>query len=208
MAEIVNNKEMIPFEHYAELYRTKSPEEITARTQTPFDKEKSAFLFTLMGSTYEIGYPDFTVRYVSGVGDYLTGYLAAQILALRFLTGANVIPPSGDFKSYRDMPWGEVYFRNFNGRCINRLAFTFNGRGDTVAQKMHILGGKPYNKGDIGWEFEFIPGLTVKFAIWNADDEFPPSAQILFSDNFPYAFSAEDMAFVGDIFIKIISEIK
>ena len=30
MAEIVNNKEMIPFEHYAELYRTKSPEEITA----------------------------------------------------------------------------------------------------------------------------------------------------------------------------------
>ena len=70
---------------------------------------------------------------------------------------------------------------------------------------MEALQGKPYEKGDIGWEFEFMPGLSIRISIWNADEEFPPSAQILFSDNFHYAFTAEDMACIGDIFIKILS---
>ena len=40
--------------------------------------------------------------------------------------------------------------------------------------------------------------------LWAGDDEFPPSSQILFSDNFPNAFQAEDMAVVGDITITMI----
>ncbi|MBR4755026.1 MAG: DUF3786 domain-containing protein, partial [Lachnospiraceae bacterium] len=43
--------------------------------------------------------------------------------------------------------------------------------------------------------------LYLYFILWAADDEFPPSSQILFSDNFEYAFKAEDMAVVGDISI-------
>ena len=31
------------------------------------------------------------------------------------------------------------------------------------------------------------------------DEEFPPSAQILFSDNFPLAYAAEDAAYIGDV---------
>ena len=49
-----------------------------------------------------------------------------------------------------------------------------------------------------------MPGLSIRFAVWNADDEFPPSSQILFSDNFQYAFSAEDLAYAGDIFIMVV----
>jgi hypothetical protein len=37
--------------------------------------------------------------------------------------------------------------------------------------------------------------------LWEGDDEFPPSAQILFSDNFPVSFQAEDMAVMGDVII-------
>ena len=42
-------------------------------------------------------------------------------------------------------------------------------------------------------------GLTIRFLLWLGDDEFPPNAQILFSDNFRSAFTAEDMANIGDI---------
>jgi len=37
--------------------------------------------------------------------------------------------------------------------------------------------------------------------LWEGDDEFPPSSQILFSDNFPVSFAAEDMAVMGDVII-------
>ena len=54
---------------------------------------------------------------------------------------------------------------------------------------------------DVGYDLTLINGLTMRFLLWLGDDEFPPNAQILFSDNFRYAFTAEDMANIGDIVI-------
>ena len=34
----------------------------------------------------------------------------------------------------------------------------------------------------------------MSFLLWAGDEDFPPSAQILFDDNFPAAFTAEDLA--------------
>ena len=48
--------------------------------------------------------------------------------------------------------------------------------------------------------------MDVYFILWGADDEFDPTCQMLFSDNFPRAFSAEDVAHVGDISISRIKE--
>jgi len=47
----------------------------------------------------------------------------------------------------------------------------------------------------------------MQFLLWLGDDEFPPNAQILFSDNFRYAFTAEDMANIGDIVISRMKSI-
>ena len=207
MAEMENNKERIPLAHYTALYQAGDCAEIAKRTGLPYLPERGAFLVTLMRSRYEITFPGFAIRFLDGPGDFLSAYPQAQILLLRFMTAGRLAPMTGGYLSYRDMPWGEVYFANFNGRCIRRLAHTFCGKGEAVARKMAVLGGRPYDKGDIGWEFDFMPGLSIRFAIWDPDEEFPPSAQILFSDNFPAAFSAEDMAFVGDIFIRIMSEV-
>ena len=53
-----------------------------------------------------------------------------------------------------------------------------------------------------GYQVELMPGLTVQFLLWLGDEEFPPSGQILFSDNFRFAFTAEDMANIGDIILN------
>ena len=205
MAEIPNNKEGRPLEYYAAKFREADPLEISARTAVPYDESRGVFSLTLMNSVYEITHPGFSVRFLRGEGDRLSNYPVGQILVLRFLTGGHFVRSNGSFLSYRDMPWGDVYIGNFTNRCIRRLAFTFSGKGEAVARRMQALGGVPYEKGDIGWEFPFMPGLSIRISIWNADEEFPPSAQILFSDNFQYAFDADDMAYSGDIFIKILS---
>ena len=67
---------------------------------------------------------------------------------------------------------------------------------------MERLGARKLPHGDAGYEFEFLNGLYLQFLLWEGDEEFPPSAQILFSDNFPVAFvMGEDMAVVGDVSI-------
>ena len=44
----------------------------------------------------------------------------------------------------------------------------------------------------------------MRIFIWEGDEEFPPSAQILYSDNFAEGFTAEDRAVAADILIAAI----
>ena len=44
----------------------------------------------------------------------------------------------------------------------------------------------------------------MKILIWQGDEEFPPNAQILYSDNFAEGFAAEDRVVAGDILITTI----
>ena len=53
-----------------------------------------------------------------------------------------------------------------------------------------------------------MDNLFVKFILWAGDDEFPPSSQILFSDNFAASFAAEDLAVVGDISINMMKALE
>ena len=55
--------------------------------------------------------------------------------------------------------------------------------------------------GDIAYEVEIFPEYKIQMILWEGDEEFPPSSQILFSDNFPVSFQAEDMAVMGDVII-------
>ena len=50
-----------------------------------------------------------------------------------------------------------------------------------------------------------IPSTVVRFTLWEGDEEFAPTSQILFSDNFPDAFAAEDRVVVCEY---ILGEMK
>ena len=103
--------------------------------------------------------------------------------------------------TYREFPWGNVYLQQFDGRCIKRFAFSYGFKPDLLRKVMEEMGGVKVAQSDVGYDLTLINGLTMRFLLWLGDDEFPPNAQILFSDNFRYAFTAEDMANIGDIVI-------
>ena len=47
----------------------------------------------------------------------------------------------------------------------------------------------------------------MTFILWAGDDD-SSSAQILFDNNIPFAFSAEDVAVIGDVSIDYISKLR
>ena len=55
-----------------------------------------------------------------------------------------------------------------------------------------------------GFEFDFIGGYKMQILVWEGDEEFPPNAQILYSENFAEGFAAEDRVVAGDILISTI----
>ena len=152
---------------------------------------------------YHITYPDFQVSHEEDDRGFypLEEMIYAKILTIRFLLNGMKSCGSGNFKTYREMPWGEVYLRQFDGRCIKRLAFTYGNRIGDFKKIMEHIHAKPVKYGDIAYEVAIYPGYQIRMILWEGDEEFPPSSQILFSDNFPVSFAAEDMAVMGDVII-------
>ena len=197
-----NNKERLPFEHYKALYEKMDPQEAAERCRVPYDPETHEFTIRLMNRDYKVTHPDYKITAMNPEGyNALTEYNASEILILRYLLEGVNKDPGPEKKAYADMPWGEVYLQQFTGRCIMRLAYGFGYKLDKFAEVMEKMGAEKVEMGDVAYKLEFLNNLYLYFILWAADDEFPPSSQILFSDNFEYAFKAEDMAVVGDISI-------
>lgn len=198
-----DSKERMPWEHYLELYRKADPEEIAVRLAIPYDREKKSFTLNLLGTVYHITYPDFQISHEpDGMGFYpLEDMIYAKILTLRFMLNGAASRGTGNYRTYREMPWGEVYLRQFDGRCIKRLAFTYGNRLSDFKKIMEHIKAVPVKNGDAAYEVSIYPGYQIRMILWEGDDEFPPSSQFLFSDNFPVSFAAEDMAVMGDVII-------
>lgn len=193
--EVVNNKEGKPLEYYLEKFREKEISAMAARCGLPWDGEQGTLTMELLGEKYTVSHPDFTI-----VGPApLTN--AERILLLRYLVDGRYAMPTGQYLTYREFPWGEVYLQQFTGRCIKRFAFSYGARPELLCRIMEHLPARRLERSDCGWEVELMPGLGVQLLLWLGDDEFPPNAQILFSDNFRYAFTAEDLANAGDILL-------
>ncbi len=201
-----NNKERLPYLHYMALFAQKNPTEIAERCALRYNEQTSSFEIGMMGQRYAVNWPNLGCTQLSGGYDIL-GDIKAKILLLRYLVDGSSAEASGKYMSYRDMPWGEVYYAQFQGRCLNRFAFSYAKRLDALAAAMGKLHAAPVEGCDTGYQIEFMDGLFLRFLFWQADEDFPPSAQILFSDNFALAFSAEDMAVVGDISIGALGRI-
>ena len=206
-----DNKERIPFEHYLSEYQKLDPKEAAKRCGVEYDEERQQFHIRLMGYRYRVDFPELAVHKEDEDEEgafLLLDMVPAKIIVLRFLLSAQVVKSSGKYLTYREVPWGEVYFRQFEGRCLMRLKFGFGFKLDKFAEGMEKLPGvKKLSLGDVSYEFEFINGLHVRFILWAGDEEFPPSSQILFEDNFPYAYQAEDLAVVGDISITTLKKL-
>ena len=198
-----DSKEQRPYEYYLKTYQEIDPKEISERTGFFYDEEKKVFTVVFMGSTYEISFPDYEISHKEDEkGVYpLEEAMNAKIFMVRYLSEKAKTPSSGKFLTYREVPWGEVYFRQFQGRCLMRLAFSYGNKLEAFKKVMTAMGAKPLEQGDCAFELEFMEGFFIRLILWEGDDEFPPSSQILFSDNFPISFQAEDMAVMGDVII-------
>jgi len=195
--------------HYLPRYSELDPEEASRRTGLIFDSGKGRFTFDLLGQIIFAAWPEFELIPADHAGCPKTLYnFQTQILFIRYLLEGTYIPPTGGFKAYHELPWGELYNANFRGRCIKRFAYGFGYKPDSFKHAAAALGGKEHDQKDMAYDFTFIGGITCRLILWTPDDEFPPSAQFLFSDNTQFAFNAEDLAVVGDIIITALKECK
>ena len=193
--QIENHKEEVPFSFYEEKFKALDPAEVTQRL--PFvGFNGSAFTMELLGTAYTITWPAYSIDPVPA--------LPVQTFLLRRLLEGTAKESQGTWKTFREMPWGEMYHKPYSGRVLSRAAYGFGFKLAAFAAACEKLGAKKLSHGDAGYEFEFFGPFKMQLLLWEGDDEFPPNAQVLYTDNFADCFAAEDRVVAGDILISHI----
>ena len=197
--QVENHKEEVPFAHYEELFRTLDPQEAAERTGAKWDGEE--FYVNLLDREFAVSHPSYALRAPDG-GKLPP--LPTQTFLLRYLLESKTVAWAGQWKTFREMPWGEMYIKPYTGRVLTRAAFTFGTRMEAFRAACEKMGALPLSHGDAGFEFNMIGDYRMQILVWEGDEEFPPNAQILYSDNFSEGFAAEDRVVAGDILISTI----
>ena len=197
--QIENHKEEVPFAHYEERFRAMEPVEAAERTGVKWDGKE--FYVNLMGREFAISHPEYAIRALDGGA---LPPLPTQTFLLRYLLESRAVAWKGEWKTFREMPWGEMYIQPYTGRVLTRAAYSFGFKTAQMRAACERMGATPVPHGDVGFEFTLIGGYRIRILVWEGDEEFPPNAQVLYSDNFAEGFAAEDRVVAGDILITAI----
>ena len=198
--QIENHKEEVPFAHYEEKFRALEPASVMNRLKA-VKWDGKEFTVTLLGRVFAISHPDYTIR---ALDDGKLPPLPVQTFLLRYLLESKDVSWGGQWKTFREMPWGEMYIKPYTGRVLTRAAFTFGTRVAAFRAAAEKMGAEAVKHGDAGYLFRLISDYQMQILVWQGDDEFPPNAQVLYSDNFADGFAAEDRVVAGDILISSI----
>lgn len=198
--EIENHKEEVPFAHYEALFRALNPQAVCTRLpDVAWDGE--CFTLRLLGRDFAIAHPAYAIRALDGGA---VPPLPTQTFLLRYLLEGKNIKWNGQWKTFREMPWGEMYIQPYTGRVLTRAAFTFGTRVEAFRKAAERMNAVKLPHGDAGYQFELVHGYQMQILVWEGDEEFPPNAQVLYSDNFETGFAPEDRVVAGDILISTI----
>ena len=198
--QIENHKEEVPFGYYEEKFKDLDPAEAAARLgSVKWDGKE--FYVNLLGRDFAIAHPDYAIR---ALDEKPLPPLSVQTFLLRYLLESKDVAWNGTWKTFREMPWGELYIKPYTGRVLTRAAFTFGTRIDAFKAAAEKMGAIALPHGDAGYQFNLIGGYQMQIMAWAGDEEFPPNAQIIYSDNFETGFAAEDRVVAGDILISTI----
>lgn len=125
--------------------------------------------------------------------------LVTRILLLHYMIRADGSPMTGKWVGYKDIPGGLLYASVFARRVTDPLVRRF-GRAAKWFQEAGVQsGGETAGVGDASFILQAFPFIPLQYVLWEGDDEFPPSAQLLFDASVVHYLSLEDIVVLGQI---------
>ncbi len=120
-----------------------------------------------------------------------------QALLLYHLCSTNGAPVIGRWVSFRELPDGGFYHQAFQGYTGREIAKRFQNDLGAFERAASQLGGQRYEVGDAAYTFRGLPRVPVLVVYWLGDEDFPPSARILFDASAGHHLPIDACALLG-----------
>jgi hypothetical protein len=125
--------------------------------------------------------------------------LVTRILLLHYLIHAEGNPLTGKWVAYKDIPGGLLYAGVFARRVTEPLQRKFGKSAKGFKEVGIRLGGEPVDIGDASFILKAFPYVPLQYVLWGADEEFPPSVQLLFDSSVDHYLPLEDIVVLGQV---------
>lgn len=148
-----------------------------------------------LGGDYVIAYPAGPV--LTAAGEPVDEHLA--ILLLLYVTEAGGRPLEGRWIAFEQISGGAGYVGSFRGRVVGPLLATFGQHPEKLQVAAAELDGAPLAMGDAAVSLPALPRVPVAFVLWRGDDEFAPSASIVFDASVEGYLDAEAVTVLAEL---------
>lgn len=152
-------------------------------------------LLRCLGEDYRIDFPDGEVR--TAAGGPVDEHLA--ILLLLYLTEAGGGPLTGDWIAFEQISGGAGYIGSFRGRVIGPLLRTFGAHPEALTAAAAEMGASPLGMGDAAVSLPALPRVPIAIVLWAGDEEFAPSASIVFDASVEGYLDAEAVTVLAEL---------
>ncbi|MEJ8553029.1 DUF3786 domain-containing protein [Tepidibacter sp. Z1-5] len=196
-----NRQGRVPYEYIRDIFQKTDPKKMARLTGNEYHEDNNTFILKIINKNYKVKYPSGDIYNEND--ERINSYII-KIMILRYLVNGQGISQTGKDITFKDINGGHVYYKNFYSRTILRLANIYGNNLKKFEQDFKNIECEKTNKGDLAYKFEFLKNVFFTFIIWEGDEEFDPSANVLFDSNIEYYFNAEDLAVVVDIAITFI----
>jgi hypothetical protein len=178
-----------------DVFLEKNPEEMSKNSNCIYDKDKNTFYVTCMGKDFEVIYPDGNICNIKDKDEEVP--LIWEILILHYLAGAKGTPLQEKMISFKELPGGSIYIDPFNKRTLKPLLKIFGNCPEMIIEIGKKFNGKKSSLGDYSITINAFPNIPITYVIWEGDDEFPPSGNVLFDASAPDYLHTEDYAYLA-----------
>lgn len=191
-----------------EAVRRVPPVELAARSGALFEAAGPAngssggeFWLRYLGQDYRITWPEL-VAYPENSQAPCPANL--QGLFLYYLTTADGTLPTGVWMAFRELPDGHFYAQAFQGYTGDRLVKAVGSDLESLISAARKLEGFRLDFGDVAFRFDVLPRIPLALVYWLGDEEFSPSAQVLFDETASHYMPTDGLAVLGSHLIDLL----
>ncbi len=169
------------------------PELLASRAAVGFEDDAGEFVVPFLNQQHRVKFSSGMVYRPNGE-EVST---ANQILILHYLEHAEGVPLHHKWISFKELPGGQIYITPFNNRAVRPLVKLFGHDPEGLIRAGLALGGWKENLGNAGVVVPVFPMLPVAYVIWEGDEEFAASGNILFDQSASDYLPLEDCAVIA-----------
>lgn len=148
-----------------------------------------------VGRDYTVTYPDGAVLEADG-GE---AEVSVAILLLLYLLESTGRAFEGKWISFEQLPGGSGYLASFRARVVAPILRAFGPRPEALFQAAAGLDGEAIDLGDVAVRLPALPCVPVTYVMWKGDDEFPPSANVVFDASVEGYLDAEVLTALAEL---------